>query len=359
MTFVGKLTAEAKEAARANNIKALSDNIKLLTGKYQKGSIPVNSKEGKTLNTHEEQMKRLVEHFKNVLNQNPPVNKADIPPSEELLAVDCERPPTGEIMKVIKMLKNNKAPGPDNIPAEELKADIETSTQMLYELFGKILEEAEVLLEWKEEHMLVDSTHLPGNNTANALYHSNSVTDYTTLIWQDPSLAGWECRTSYRWFIEHKPSLGLLRVKVEQQESLIVDSGYIYNTAINGGRLGVFAYNQTGAIWSDLLYSCTERENKALYLNGSSYGTLGNLSSLGIEKSFTVEGWINLPIGYSSAKLPFVCSNSSDFCVYIENGNLHTQIGSRIVSGSTILPANNWTHIASVYNAQGKSCQCI
>ncbi|XP_052065558.1 uncharacterized protein LOC127705275 [Mytilus californianus] len=202
---------------------------------------------------------------------------------------------------------------------------------------------------------LIDSTHLPGNNTANALYHSNSVTDYTTLIWQDPSLAGWECRTSYRWFIEHKPSLGLLRVKVEQQESLIVDSGYIYNTAINGGRLGVFAYNQTGAIWSDLLYSCTERENKALYLNGSSYGTLGNLSSLGIEKSFTVEGWINLPTGYSSAKLPFVCSNSSDFCVYIENGNLHTQIGSRIVSGSTMLPANNWTHIASVYNAQEKS----
>ena len=26
------------------------------------------------------------------------------------------------------------------------------------------------------------------------------------------------------------------------------------------------------------------RENKALFLNGSSYGTIGNLSSLGIEK---------------------------------------------------------------------------
>ncbi|CAG2220246.1 unnamed protein product [Mytilus edulis] len=35
--FVDKLTAEAEEAARANNIKALYDNIKLLTGKYQKG----------------------------------------------------------------------------------------------------------------------------------------------------------------------------------------------------------------------------------------------------------------------------------------------------------------------------------
>ncbi|CAC5407060.1 unnamed protein product [Mytilus coruscus] len=38
--FVDKLTAEAGEAARANNIKALYDNIKLLTGNYQKGSRP-------------------------------------------------------------------------------------------------------------------------------------------------------------------------------------------------------------------------------------------------------------------------------------------------------------------------------
>ncbi|XP_021366220.1 uncharacterized protein LOC110458686 [Mizuhopecten yessoensis] len=151
--FVDKLAAEAEEAARANNIKALYDTIKLLTGKYQKGCRPVKSKEGKTLNTHEEQMKRWVEHFRNVLNKEPPVNKADIPPSEELLAVDCKTPSKGENKKDIKMLKNNKIPGPDNIPAEALKADIEKSTQMIYELFGKIREEGEVPLEWKEGHM--------------------------------------------------------------------------------------------------------------------------------------------------------------------------------------------------------------
>ncbi|VDI37318.1 Hypothetical predicted protein [Mytilus galloprovincialis] len=69
---VDKLTTEAEEAARANNIKALYDNIKLLIRKYQKGRRPVKSKEGKTLNTHKEQMKRWVEHFKDVLNQDPP-----------------------------------------------------------------------------------------------------------------------------------------------------------------------------------------------------------------------------------------------------------------------------------------------
>jgi hypothetical protein len=52
----------------------LYDNIKLLTRKYQKGSRPVKNIEGKTLNTKEEQMSRPIEHFKNILNQEAPVN---------------------------------------------------------------------------------------------------------------------------------------------------------------------------------------------------------------------------------------------------------------------------------------------
>ena len=78
------------------------------------------------------------------------MNKADILPAEETLSVDCKRPSKGEIKKAIKTLKNNKAPGPDNISAEALKADIETSAQTLYELFGKIWAVEEVPAEWKE-----------------------------------------------------------------------------------------------------------------------------------------------------------------------------------------------------------------
>ncbi|CAG2233353.1 unnamed protein product [Mytilus edulis] len=73
--FVDKLTAEAEEAARANNIKALYDNITLLIGKYQKGR-PVKSKEGKTLNTHEDQTKRWVEHFKGCAKPGPTCKKS-------------------------------------------------------------------------------------------------------------------------------------------------------------------------------------------------------------------------------------------------------------------------------------------
>ena len=71
--------------------------------------------------------------------------------------------------------------------------------------------------------------------------------------------------------------------------------------------------------------------------------------------SFTIEGWINLPTGFPSTKLPYVCTyNSSQFCVYIEDSKLYTQVGSRIVAGTTAIVADTWTHIASVYNAQGK-----
>ena len=46
-------------------------------------------------------------------------------------------------------LRSGEATGPDEIPAEAIKADIETSVQMLYSLFSKIWEK-EVPAQWKE-----------------------------------------------------------------------------------------------------------------------------------------------------------------------------------------------------------------
>ena len=41
-------------------------------------------------------------------------------------------------------LRNGKAEGLDEVPAEAIKADIETAVQMLYSLFSKIWEKEEV-----------------------------------------------------------------------------------------------------------------------------------------------------------------------------------------------------------------------
>ena len=61
---------------------------------------------------------------------------------------------TSEIRKAISLLKTGKAPGPDEIPAEAIKADIETSIEMLYNLIGKILETDEIPIGWKEEYLV-------------------------------------------------------------------------------------------------------------------------------------------------------------------------------------------------------------
>ena len=51
-------------------------------------------------------------------------------------------------------MKRGKASGPDKIPAEAIKADIETSTEILHDLFGKIWEQEEIPTEWKEGYLV-------------------------------------------------------------------------------------------------------------------------------------------------------------------------------------------------------------
>ena len=47
-------------------------------------------------------------------------------------------------------LRNGKAAGPDRIPAEAIKADIEPSTSMLHSICCKIWEKEEVPAQWRE-----------------------------------------------------------------------------------------------------------------------------------------------------------------------------------------------------------------
>ena len=55
-----------------------------------------------------------------------------------------------EIMKVIKSFKSGKAAGPDGIPPEALKTDVQTSTDMLHPLLVKIWETETIPADWKK-----------------------------------------------------------------------------------------------------------------------------------------------------------------------------------------------------------------
>ena len=55
-----------------------------------------------------------------------------------------------EVRTTIKALKNNKAPGFDNITAEMLKADLDLSTKVLTDLFQKIWRQEAIPDDWQK-----------------------------------------------------------------------------------------------------------------------------------------------------------------------------------------------------------------
>ena len=148
--FIEDLAKEAEDASAQGNMKQLYDVTRKLAGKYKHTDRPIKDKNGNVLTSDEDQMKRWREHFEELLNRPPPQNPPDIAPAEEVLQINCERPSKAEIEKAIHHMKRGKASGPDKIPAEAIKADIETSTEILHDLFGKIWEQEEIPTEWKE-----------------------------------------------------------------------------------------------------------------------------------------------------------------------------------------------------------------
>ena len=93
----------------------------------------------------EQQRKRWVDHFEELLNRPPPQNPPDILPAAQDLDIESGTLTRDEIRMAIRQLRSGKAAGPDGIPCEALKADIETSVDMLYPFFKKIW-------RWKKCH---------------------------------------------------------------------------------------------------------------------------------------------------------------------------------------------------------------
>ncbi|XP_068697688.1 uncharacterized protein [Montipora foliosa] len=105
-------------------------------------------------NNSDDQLKRWAEHFQKLLNRPAPPKRPNIPAPEADLEISCGRPSRGEIKRAIGLLNNGKASGPDGVPAEAIKADIYTSTDMLYSLLGKIWQEEVVPVDWKMGYLV-------------------------------------------------------------------------------------------------------------------------------------------------------------------------------------------------------------
>ena len=109
---------------------------KKISAKYSSGSSVVRDKDGKILTKEKDIQERWEEHFKEVLNREPPARPVRIEKGRESENIRSEEISEEEIRSALRKVKNNKAPGIDNISGELMKADAETSTKWL---LGNIL----------------------------------------------------------------------------------------------------------------------------------------------------------------------------------------------------------------------------
>ena len=86
------------------------------------------------------------------MNRPTPPNPLDIQPADLELPINREKPSRDEIWKAIVNVKNDNAA--ENIPAEALKVNINTTAEMLYPLCARIWESEELQAEWKEIHLI-------------------------------------------------------------------------------------------------------------------------------------------------------------------------------------------------------------
>ncbi|VDP72383.1 unnamed protein product [Schistosoma mattheei] len=147
--YVEDLATTVKKASREGNMKQLDDTTKKLIGKYSKPQRSVKDKESKTITKIQEQMNRWAEHFKELLNKPTPLKPLNI---EAAHTTSYRWQPTNDrrIRMAIRQIRIGKAAEPDNIPTEALKLDIKEIANMLHNLFGKIWDEEQVPIDWKE-----------------------------------------------------------------------------------------------------------------------------------------------------------------------------------------------------------------
>ena len=88
----------------------------------------------------EDKLRCWKEHFERVLNRDDPETEAIITPSSELLNIDTDPPNVEEIKRAIKVLKDGKTPGIDQIYAEMLKADEQIIATVLTDILRDIWE---------------------------------------------------------------------------------------------------------------------------------------------------------------------------------------------------------------------------
>ena len=51
----------------------------------------------------------------------------------------------------------------------------------------------------------------------------------------------------------------VFRLKVFSEGELVVDTGYIIDKTLKGGKVGMYVFSQANVVWSNMSYKCNGR----------------------------------------------------------------------------------------------------
>jgi Reverse transcriptase (RNA-dependent DNA polymerase)/Domain of unknown function (DUF6451) len=136
--YLEDLAGAAQEAATKGHTSQVYQIIDKLSQNQQKNAKAVKDKNGTILVAIEDQLKRWAEYFQENLSHVQDSSEVLQPRITPELKIDTNPPTKPEIIKALKELKNRKAAGIDEIPAEILKADVDTTAEALLPLFRDV-----------------------------------------------------------------------------------------------------------------------------------------------------------------------------------------------------------------------------
>lgn len=149
--WFGQLAAAAQQAADSHNPRETYRIAKVLMGSCKAPNHLVRAADGALLSNEEHQTERWSEHFEEVLNKPPSTfPRSPIGATPEDARFTITAPSQREIAAAIKKLKNNKAPGADNIASEMLKVDTATLSSQLQLILQEVWVTETIPTEWKD-----------------------------------------------------------------------------------------------------------------------------------------------------------------------------------------------------------------
>ena len=140
-----KMFVQIQSLAETRDTRKLYENVKNVKNGYSQQPQLCKDSNGMVLAEERQCMERWTEFFKSQLSQSGPQALEDITePDSQSNVQDVAEPTLEEVKASVFKLKNNKAPGSDNLPGELFKYGGDAQCTRLHELIVKIWEREEM-----------------------------------------------------------------------------------------------------------------------------------------------------------------------------------------------------------------------